>query len=354
MRPSPSSLILASLAACAVPDPGHVQAAGVERTVLTMGTALHVTASGRGAEQAAEHAIHRVQQAERRWSSWLPDSLVSRIHALSSQTKVDVDPEFCSGWQEACLWSERTGGAFDPSIGSLVRYWGIGATNAPATPAPAALEHARSASGLHLLQLEGQAMHRGHPDAQIAEGGFVKGLALDRAIAQAHSAFPHLQGLTLDFGGQLAWQYAAEDTTDARQSLVADPRDRSQVLAAIRLGPAGSLATSGNSERGILIDGQRYSHIVDPRTGATAPDWGSVTVLVLGPGSACAADCLSTALFIHGPVEGLKLAARLPNVEALFLETTRRGLSWHMTDGMRARLTRTNRTLSVPFSHSPK
>ena len=352
-RPTPT-YALAFLSACALPNAVCTEPAETQRTVIAMGTALHVTARGQGAEQAAEQAIRRIQEAEGRWSSWLPDSLVSQIHSRDPGSGLEVDQEFSAGWRQACAWSERTGGAFDPSIGSLLRCWGIGAQPLAAIPTRSAVDHARRAAGLHLLRLEGSTMRRAHPNAQIAEGGFVKGLALDRAIAQANTAFPNLQELNLDFGGQLAWWSTADDDRARRQSLVVDPRDRTLVRAAIRLGRTGSLATSGNSERGILIDGRRYSHIVDPRTGETAPDWGSVTVLTLGPGSACAADCLSTALFILGPIAGLELANRLPDVEALFLQKRDPGLAWHMTDGMRSRLTRTERLLANGLSLAPR
>ena len=68
-----------------------------------------------------------------------------------------------------------------------------------------------------------------------------------------------------------------------------------------------------------------------------------MTVLCTGADAACAADCLSTALYVLGPIAGLELANRLPDVEALFLEPTPSGLRRHATAGIRARLREADR-----------
>lgn len=342
-RTYPPACLLAWLTACAMPGSRSPEAALVQRTVITMGTSLTVTAAGPAAEPAIERAIQAVHEADRRWSSWRTDSLLTRIHTSAPGTKIVIDEAFRAGWQLARSWSERTGGTFDPAIGSLLSCWGVRHGGNPTPPSQADLSRARSAAGTRCFRIGNGTITRCHADAKIAEGGFVKGLALDTAIAEAVGAFPGLQQLTLDFGGQLAWWYRPDphgSTGQAVRSLVAHPVERTRAIASIAHGPLGSLATSGNSERRIQIDGRRHSHILDPRSGAPAPDWGSVTVLVSGPDSACAADCLSTALFVLGPSAGLTLAKQLPRVEALFLEKTGAGLRWHMTDGMQTRLRR--------------
>lgn len=335
------------LASCAAPGPAEAPVPRVQRTVITMGTALTVTALGAPAEAAVERAIQRIHAADRRWSSWRDDSLLSRVHASAPDTPVLVDAEFRLGWQLARAWSERTDGAFDPGIGALLASWGIGKGGLAKAPERTDLARARSAANSRCFHIEGDTITRTHSDARIAEGGFVKGLALDAAIAAIVREFPGLERITLDFGGQLAWWERTgpgNSSTSTDRTLVAHPRHRSRAVASIAHGAEGSLATSGNSQRGISIDGRQHSHILDPRTGKPARDWGSVTVLVTRPtsggGSACAADCLSTALFVLGPDAGHALANRLPGVEALFLEYTNQGLRWHLTDGMPARLRR--------------
>ena len=96
---------------------------------------------------------------------------------------------------------------------------------------------------------------------------------------------------------------------------VADPDARHAAVASLRVS-AGSVATSGNSERGILVDGQRYGHVLDPRSGEPAADFGSVTVVHPDP---FAADCLATAFLVLGPEAALAWAKRDPLVEVLIV-----------------------------------
>ncbi len=95
---------------------------------------------------------------------------------------------------------------------------------------------------------------------------------------------------------------------------IADPDRRDHGVARLRL-RSGSVATSGNSERGVLINGVRRGHLLDPLTGCPAPDWGSVTVVASDP---VAADCLSTALFVMGPRRGEAWLRGRTGIDAVF------------------------------------
>jgi len=97
-----------------------------------------------------------------------------------------------------------------------------------------------------------------------------------------------------------------------------------------------SAATTGASERYVKIDGRRVGHVLDPRSGAPVPAWGSVTVVAADP---LAADALSTALFVLGPEAGLAWAMRHDGVEALFLVTGSEGVRARWTPGLDTLLT---------------
>jgi hypothetical protein len=108
------------------------------------------------------------------------------------------------------------------------------------------------------------------------------------------------------------------------QVAIAHPADRRRPLVALALDPAagGSVATSGNSERGITVAGERRSHLLDSRTGEPAPDFGSLTVWAP---TALRADCLSTGLYVLGPEAALAWAAEHPGVEVVVLRAARGG-----------------------------
>ena len=97
----------------------------------------------------------------------------------------------------------------------------------------------------------------------------------------------------------------------------------------------GSVSTSGNGERGIQVRGRRLGHILDPRTGEPAPDFGSLTVWTADP---LRADCLSTGLYVLGPERALRWAAAHPGVEVLVLQTQGERLRALASPGLKRRL----------------
>jgi FAD:protein FMN transferase len=119
---------------------------------------------------------------------------------------------------------------------------------------------------------------------------------------------------------------------------VADPRDRGRAAVRFRIEDE-SVSTSGNSVRGLTVEGRRIGHLLDPRTGRPAPDFGSATAVAP---SGLAADVLSTAFFVLGPEKGLELSQSLrrrgfPN-EALFLVVSDGGWKAVASPGLRSRL----------------
>jgi thiamine biosynthesis lipoprotein len=187
------------------------------------------------------------------------------------------------------------------------------------------LERARPASGFAALSLDGRTATRLDERLALEEGGFGKGVGLDaaaRALAAAGAT-----AAVLDLGGQVLVLGAAGD--DAAFA-IADPDERQRGVVRVRV-ERGSLATSGNAERGIVVDGARRSHLLDPRSGRPAADWGSLTVLAP---DATTADALSTGLYVLGAERALAFAAEHDGVEVLALERTAAGLRARASAGM--------------------
>jgi thiamine biosynthesis lipoprotein len=143
---------------------------------------------------------------------------------------------------------------------------------------------------------------------------------------------------SLDLGGQVAvlggWEIP-----------VADPRHRDRSVAVLKV-DGGSVSTSGNGERGIVVEGKRLGHILDPRTGAPAPDFGSLTVWTADP---LRADCLSTGLYVLGPERALAWAAAHPGVEVLVLRTEGDRLRALASPGLRGRLKPLDSEMKIEF-----
>jgi thiamine biosynthesis lipoprotein len=301
----------------------------VERRVWAMGTHLTVSveAAHRGAALAAsEAALRAVAEVEERLSTWTDGSELSRLNSAVFGSAVPISPELEGDLRAASVWWRVTRGAFDPGIASLVRAWDLRGDGRQ--PTDAELEWALANSGLaHLDLCPGFARVKASGFG-IEEGGFGKGIALQRALDSGLASGADC--VVMDFGGQVALGGACRKIEVG----IADPDLRDKKIATLSL-QSGSVATSGNSERGIVADGERRGHLLDPRTGVPAPDWGAVTVVAADP---VVADCLSTALYIMGPWAGGEWLQDWPEIEAVFVERSRKDAKITVTSGLKGRL----------------
>lgn len=282
-----------------------------------MGTrlSLHVEASDRpSALDASESAVREIERIESLLSTWKPGGPLARLNAAAPGEPVDVGAETAGLLGLVREWTHRTEGAFDPTVLPLIRAWDL--RGGGRIPGRSLLARARLAAGWNGFRdlPEGFAWSRESSDAGIDEGAWGKGYALDGAARTLADA--HVRSALVDLGGQVI-------VIGSDRVAIADPQDRLRTAAWIDVENA-SVSTSGNSERGKLVAGRRIGHLLDPRTGRPAPDFGSATATAP---SAFVADVLSTAFFVLGPGRGLALSERLrregiPN-EVLFLVSTR-------------------------------
>lgn len=325
-------VLLLALLAGAVP----LAAVTVERQVAAMGTTLRIEVEIAGdraeALAMAEAMIDAVAATEARLSTWRDTSELARINRAPVGEWVETDA-YDEVSAAAKCWRE-TDGAFHPALGRLVKAWDLRGTGK--VPTDADLAAARA--GLADLGLEAD----GHPnrvrrtaEILIEEGGFGKGAGLDAAL-DALERLPlkgRLRFVRLDLGGQMAWASAGHPVTVD----LADPRDRSRpVLGLANDLRRASLASSSNSEKRFTFHGKSFGHVLDPRTGSPSPDFGSVAVVAE---TGLDADCLSTALFVMGPEEGMRwLAGSRGAVEAIFLVVDGERLRARLTPGLTGRV----------------
>ena len=305
------------------------EAPKVGRRLAAMGTSLEITVAGQeraAALEASEAAVREIARVEAALTTWRSGGAVAALNAAPPGQSVSIDPEVASVLSAAFEWSRRTDGAFDPTVLPLVRAWGL--RESGRIPSDEELAKARDATGTGNFRIDAAAgrAERLSASAGIDEGAWGKGYALDRAIAALRAA--GVGGATVDLGGQVS-------AIGPAAIAIADPRDRLRQATVIEVADS-SVSTSGNSERGITIGGRRIGHLLDPRTGRPAPDFGSVTVVAP---SGFSADVLSTAFFVLGPEKGLELSDRLRRHgienEALFLIVTAEGLRKVATSGLK-------------------
>jgi len=316
----------------------------IVRHLAAMGTALALVVSAPTRDlalRASEAGVREIERHEALLSTWREDTPLARLNAAPPGEPHEIPAPLFGLLKRVFEWEEATGGAFNPAVGPLVTAWGL--RFGGRIPDAASLARARAASraGLFTFDASSSTVTRRDALAGIDEGAWAKGWALDRAAEALRAAGS--MSFVLDLGGQVL--VGGDETTIA----VAHPRDRDRPVATLRLKDA-SASTSGNSERGLVVNGRRVGHLLDPRTGEPAPDFGSATVVAA---SAFVADVLSTSFFVLGPVDGMALSERLRAEgvvhEALFFFEGEEGqaLRVSMSPGMR-------QILSLPHSKIPE
>lgn len=267
------------------------------------------------AEAASKAAFERVSQLNQIMSDYETDSELNELSRTSGKgTPVRVSDELWKVLRKADEMVRRSHGAFDITVGPAVTLWRR-ARRTQQLPEPDRLARAREAIGFEKVRFDpaSQTVELLRPGMKLDLGGIAKGYALDAAFKVLESGgLPRALvsgGGDMVVGdpppGQRGWriEIAPLDIPNA-------PSPRYAVLTRM------ALATSGDVFQRLEIEGRRYSHIVDPRTGVGLTDHSLVTVIA---SDGTTADSLATAASVLGPREGLKLIENTPGAEVVIV-----------------------------------
>jgi thiamine biosynthesis lipoprotein len=224
------------------------------------------------AGKAAREAIADVLRIEARYSRYRQDSIVGRINAAAGRDCVECDAETCQLLAYANHLYHASGGLFDITSGVLRRAWDF---RQPRLPDPAALAAALALVDWPAVRREGKRIMLPRAGMEIDFGGFGKEYAADRAATLLLQR--GIRHGYVNLGGDMRF---AGPQPDGQPWLIGiqDPRDPEGVVAGIAVSQ-GALTTSGDYERYVEIDGRRYCHVLNPRTGMPVSHWRSVSVL---------------------------------------------------------------------------
>ena len=279
--------------------------AGVERFELSqteMAIPIRIvlyTVDNATAAKAAEAAFSRFHQLNAVFSDYDPQSELRRLCDTSGGGKaVHVSDDLWRVLVRAQQLSERSQGAFDATIGPVVHLW-RSARQTKELPSPESIQKALARVGYRFVRLDPQqqTVELLKPNMRLDLGGIAKGYAVDEAMSVLRE-----HGITrmlIDAGGNLGLGDPPPEKPGWRIG-VAPPDAHSPPREYLWLSRV-ALSTSGDLWQYALINGTRYSHLIDPHTGMALMDHSSVTVV--GP-DGLSTDGLSCAVAILGPERG--------------------------------------------------
>jgi len=285
-----------------------------EATFFPMGgIPFKVVVYGRTPEQFSddmEALRQRVAELEMRFNRFKEDSELTEINGLAAGESLKVSKDMQKILALSREWNRVSRGALDPTVTPLIELW-KNAAKEGRLPDRSMISDARSRVGFQKIKISKDRVSLPVQGMSLDFGAMAKGLIADD-VANLLMRRGVGRGV-IDAGGNgLAFG------TGSFRFGIQDPlKKRGTLMGAVDV-TMGGIMTSGNYERFITIDGRRYSHIIDPRTGMPV-DNGMIAVTVVG-GTGAAADALDTSLMVLGMGEGREVMKSLPGYEVLMIE----------------------------------
>jgi thiamine biosynthesis lipoprotein len=311
LRAAMALCMATAVMACAPEPPTAIRTV----TGVAQGTTYSLQWIGDGTEAeivaAAEQELERIDAL---LSNYRPDSTLEAFNAARTIEPVQLPAELVALLGLAKDVHAASDGCFDPTVRPLVHAWGFDG-DTPAVPSSAALAAARTAVGLDKLELlDATHVRKAHSELAVDMASIGQGYTVGRLaeLLEQHGSTAYLAeigGEVVARGtkpGDMPWRIGIENPVTGQ---ISGP--------ALRM-PAGSRTaaiTSGSYRHYLEVDGRRFGHIIDPRTG-WAVEHDLVSVTVVGPDAATAA-AWGTALLCLGPAPALQAAER-ENIAALF------------------------------------
>lgn len=299
------------------------------------GTLVEVSVYGENeprAKQAVSEVLQEFQRLHNMLHAWQPSELSALNAAFAKGESKAISPELAAILQDAALLSQQGQGLFNPAIGGLIRLWGFHSDEFKAQQP----EEIQIAQWLKMnpqmsdITIEQGKARSSNQAVRLDLGGYAKGYALDRAAELLrkqgiHNALINIGGNVMALGthGSRSWRVGIQH-----------PR-KPGPIATLELHDGEAIGTSGDYQRYFELNGERYCHVIDPRSGQPAQGVEAVTVLTHGARAGVLSDATSKPLFVAGPADWLAAAHKMQLDEALLIDTSG---TVHLTAALQKRL----------------
>jgi len=295
---------------------------GITYRTQTMGTwasLILVTADSAAVADLAYDALLVLHRVDSLMSNWTDVSEVARINRDAAANEIAVHPEVAEVLGFSQQVSQQSEGAFDITVEPLVRLWGF-LGGEPRVPAEDEIAATLELVGSDKWRYESETatIHFVRDGVRIDFGGIAKGYGVDQVAeilreANVRNALVDLSGNMVALGdaaGKSGWTLG-----------IRDPSGDHPYIARVRISDE-AVATSGDYEQFVNVDGERYGHILDPRSGWSAQGLSSVTVVA---DHAMKADAWATALFVLGSETARQIAHERSDLAVVLLEPQESG-----------------------------
>jgi thiamine biosynthesis lipoprotein len=296
-----------------------------EQQAYVFGTRVEVVIVSAEAEQgrqAIAAVLREFDRMHRAYHAWQPSELSALNEAIAAGRPHTVSPELAELIRDAQQLSARGDYLFDPGIGQLIRLWGFQADEfkAELPPPDAIAAWLANKPSLADIVVDGTTVRSRKRNVALDFGGYLKGVALDRAAAILRAQ--GIQNALINIGGNVMALGNREGR--AWRVGIQHPRQAGP-LATVQLADGEAIGTSGDYQRFFEVDGKRYPHLLDPRRGYPADHTQAVTVLIpAGPRAGTLSDAVSKPIFIAGPEQWQALAGKMGATQVLRVDAAGR------------------------------
>ncbi len=282
-----------------------------------MGSRFEITLVANDSVQSDHYidlAVNEITRIENLISSWDKNSQTSEIIRNAGIKPVKVDQELFDLIERAVGISKLTDGAFDITYASMDKIWKFDGSMT-VMPTDEEIKIAVHKVGYQniILDKENLTVFLKLPGMKIGFGAIGKGYAADKAkallVKKGVSA-----GIINASGDMNTW--GKKPSGEEWKVAITNPLNKNNAFALLPINE-GAVVTSGNYEKYVTLNGKRYSHIIDPRTGY--PSSGIISVTVFAP-KAELADALATSVFVMGEEVGLNRINQMPKVECIIID----------------------------------
>ncbi|CAN5340146.1 FAD:protein FMN transferase [soil metagenome] len=280
------------------------------------------------AKQASDAAFERIEELNQIMSDYVDESELNRLSQLSGSGEwMEINDSFFEVLKESKTISENTGGLFDVTIGPMTHNWRyIRMQPEPHLPAEDEVESLKNRVGYQHIELDGKTgkARLMRYDMQLDFGGIAKGCAAKEAVNVLNQHGIH--SALVDAGGDITAGNPPPNRTSWDVAIPKGNVDGKMKYVTLQFS-GETLTTSGDMYHYVEIDGVRYSHILNPKTGIGAT--GQIQATVISSNSMWA-DAYASALTLMEPEKGIRLIESLNQTEAIiFMKADGEIREWH-------------------------